>query len=505
MHAMSDRRRAVPPRSTGPVRRFRVSRALLCTLGLGLTACKDAELTQPLPPRPAPALAAVEMHPPERRLSFIGMTTQVFALRVAADGTPLGFSRGLPELFSWSSDAPDVVTVDSLGVVTAVSEGTARISARSGGFTGTATVTVRDAIREAWTYLLGGAPGEALAIAHDGTAYVSGPSTLHALGPGGQVRWGAYTGGKAHSAPAIAPDGTLYVTVEEAGASLMAIDPSGAELWTFASAGTIISSPALGSDGTIYVASRDGTLHAIDPEGRERWAFRARERFHFSSPALAHDGTIIVGAEDGLLYAIGPDGSQRWTFGTGYPIWSSPAIAPDGTIYIASQDLHLYALAPDGSQKWSLRLPLHRQAIQSPAIAADGTVYIGGSGLHAVDPSGRLRWTFRGTSPGSNAETMGTPVVAGDGTIYVGGRHLYALRPDGTLKWDYPAPGFTITTPERMVTTPAIGLDGTIFAASQHGTLVAIVELEESNGGFASAPWPKARGDRANTGRVGGS
>jgi hypothetical protein len=54
-----------------------------------------------------------------------------------------------------------------------------------------------------------------------------------------------------------------------------------------------------------------------------------------------------------------------------------------------------------------------------------------------------------------------------------------------------------------VVASPAIGIDGTILAASYDHTLYAIVERDGSNGGFANAPWPKARGNRGNTGRAG--
>ena len=91
-----------------------------------------------------------------------------------------------------------------------------------------------------------------------------------------------------------------------------------------------------------------------------------------------------------------------------------------------------------------------------------------------------------------------TPIVAGDGTIYAGGgNNLYALAADGTLKWDYP-------TAAPVIDPPAIGLDGAILAPSWDRSLHAIVGRGGSSGGFASAPWPKARGNRANTGRAGG-
>jgi outer membrane protein assembly factor BamB len=252
-------------------------------------------------------------------------------------------------------------------------------------------------------------------------------------------------------------------------------------------------------------------VYAVNPDGQTRWRFKAGAGFT-SDLSLARDGTILVGTSDGRLYAVNPDGTQRWTFQTVGPIGSTPAIGLDGTIYFGSPDqqtysalVHgglLYALTPDGRLKWSVLVTLAR-GYSDPAIGPDGTIYIGGDGLHAVDPSGRLRWTYLGTNPRSGIPVFGTPIVAGDGTIYVAGGAsggVFALAADGTLKWDYP-------TERTVFGVPAIGLEGTIFTASsdstnQLGIFYAIVELEGSNGGFASAPWPKERGDRANTGRV---
>jgi outer membrane protein assembly factor BamB len=288
----------------------------------------------------------------------------------------------------------------------------------------------------------------------------------------------------------------------------MAVERFGAVRWSLANIDEITRSTALAPDGTIYVANDgDSTLYAFDPTGQKRWQFKPGDRFT-SSPAIARDGTVLIGAENWRLYAVRPDGTQRWTFQTGRPdaappgrgiaIRSSPAIALDGTIYFGAPDQYLYALNPDGSLKWRSPVQLGFDALWSPAIGGDGTVYIGGEGLHAVDRSGRLRWTYLGTNPRSGTDGFASPIVAANGSIYVAGgisqRHVFAMGPDGTLKWDYPTEGL-------ISMSPAIGFDGTILAASG-GTLYALVELEGSNGGYVNAPWPKERGDLANTGRA---
>jgi outer membrane protein assembly factor BamB len=449
------------------LRAVRLRTRLLTSSALGLAlavnGCKEA-VTDPVvrPDSLATLPAWIEMLPSERPLFFIGMTYRIGARTVAADGTFLRGARLNPQLFRWSSDAPNIVTVDSLGVVTAVSEGTARISATSAGVTGTATVPVRDAIRRGWSYPLGARPGYGITIGDDGTIYVPARHSLEAVAPGGERRWSVSAEGNISFAPAIAPDGTLYFGTF---ACFMAVDRSGVVRWTLPKLGRgVNTSPAIGSDGTVYVASLDSILHAVDPAGQKRWEFKAGGGL--SSPVVARDGTLLIGADNGFLYALDPDGKERWIYRTGGAIHSTPAIAPDGTIYFGSGDQHLYALGPGGGLKWSLPLPLD-SAYSSPAIGSDGTVYIGGDGLHAVDASGRLRWTYPGPNPRAGTEPFLTPDVAADGSIYVSGFGLFALAPDGTLKWEYPAKTFTKAT--------IVGLDGTVLATGD-SALYAIVE-----------------------------
>jgi outer membrane protein assembly factor BamB len=469
---------------------------ILSVLGLTLAvgACKDA-VTDPSTQGDTVAVR-MEMLPFQRPLSFIGMTLRIGARTVAADGTFLRAAVSSPQLLTWVSDAPDVVSVNQVGVVTAVREGTARISATSGGVTGTTTVTVRDAIRLAWFRPLDGLPS-GLAVAAEGTAYVpvfvrGSASTLEAVAPDGQRLWSVFTGETVNSAPAIALDGNLYFGTFE---SFMAVDRSGAVRWMLDDIGRVGASPAVGPDGTVYVATLDRILYAIEPrDGQKRWAFRADTSFS-SSPAFARDGTILVGANDGRFYAVRPDGTQRWTFETGGSIQSKAAIAPDGTIYFGSLDQHLYALTPDGDFKWSLPLPL-AGASSSAAIGPDGTVYIGGDGLHAVHPSGRLQWTYPGPNPGSGTLLFSTPVVTRNGSIYTaGGRSLFALTADGTLKWDYPT---RLGARQSM-----IGPDGTIFGVASDSTLYAIVERGGSTLASRVLSGPTSSGDRTNTKRSG--
>jgi len=100
------------------------------------------------------------------------------------------------------------------------------------------------------------------------------------------------------------------------------------------------------------------------------------------------------------------------------------------------------------------------------------------TGLSQYDTShvdGTIIWTFKA---GGGIES--SPAIGLDGTIYVGSHdgYLYAVNPDGTLKWKT-----KLATPIEkehyghlisIGSSPAIGEDGTIYIASQDQYLHAV-------------------------------
>jgi len=77
--------------------------------------------------------------------------------------------------------------------------------------------------------------------------------------------------------------------------------------------------------------------------------------------------------------------------------------------------------------------------------------------------SGQLKWRYQ-----TGSKVYSSPAVGLDGTIYVGSDdgYLYAIYPDGNQKWKY-----QINSAVRS--SPAIGLDGTIYVGSDDGYLYA--------------------------------
>lgn len=123
--------------------------SILCCLALfALTTCGGDSSTNPTPsapstppppppPPPAPVPTRIEIIPSSARLNAIGQTVQLAATVHDQNGSAVAGAS-----FTWKSGAPDVATITDQGLVTAVDNGTAVITAQSGSLSATVNVTV---------------------------------------------------------------------------------------------------------------------------------------------------------------------------------------------------------------------------------------------------------------------------------------------------------------------------------------------------------------------------
>ena len=103
----------------------------------GATSCTDDVASGPLPP--AAAAAAIEVTPGMVSMAALGETSQLTARVFDARGREITSA-----LVSWLSDEPTVATVDDGGLLTAIGNGQATVTAASGSVSGHAEVTVYD-------------------------------------------------------------------------------------------------------------------------------------------------------------------------------------------------------------------------------------------------------------------------------------------------------------------------------------------------------------------------
>jgi outer membrane protein assembly factor BamB len=399
---------------------------------------------------------------------------------------------------------------------------------------------------EKWRFATKGNIYSSPAISSDGTIYVGSMDyKLYAIDPDGNEKWNFTTGDSIASSPAIASDGTIYVGSYDD--RLYAISVDGIEKWSFKTGSAVFSSPAIGSDGIIYFGSWDNNVYAVYQNGTKKWNFKTYDLAH-SSPAIGSDGTIYVGSHDHLLYAINPDGTKKWHFVTGGFVRSSPAIDSDGTIYVGSYDDKLYAI---GSPDLYVNVTSHFSELNSAAQSSitihvtDGTNPVQGATVNLVSDNGgifspqsgitdangdfksifnaptvtteiicrisaeasetgfnngsgyvdvainpipwpmfrqnlnhtgfspydassnpgKLKWSFTT----GNGIMYSSPAIGINGTIFISSldNKLYAINPDGTQKWN-----FTMTGPGKS--SPAIGSDGTIYVGSNNLKLWAV-------------------------------
>src|SRR5688500_16213873 len=103
-------------------------------LAIGIAACEQPTAA----PEPAP-VATIAITPPSLSLAHAETQQLTATLRDAVGNLLTGRSM------NWTSSAPAVAFVSATGLVTAVTEGNASVSATVGAITGSATVTVRPA------------------------------------------------------------------------------------------------------------------------------------------------------------------------------------------------------------------------------------------------------------------------------------------------------------------------------------------------------------------------
>jgi outer membrane protein assembly factor BamB len=293
--------------------------------------------------------------------------------------------------------------------------------------------------------------------------------------------------------PAVARDGTVYVTTgilwfSEYG-SVYAVSPDGRILWSFDLEKNAYS-PVVGPDGTVYVQDFMNTIYALSPSGSLKWNYRDYDNdlIHYDmgqrNPAIGADGTVYIVADG--LYAVDPSNGKRlWRFNP-YNKWcrQSPVIGADGTIYLTIHQDQFFAVNPDGTLKWESRFDHEEEmTFGTPAIDSDGTLYIGsevyqlGSNLYAFNPDGSLKWKAAAVN---SAPLRASPAIGPDGTIYAAGKCgpdrnavLMAFDPAGTKKWEYSV-GSIHVTGDDIYSSPSIGADGLIYFGAETGYLYAL-------------------------------
>lgn len=275
----------------------------------------------------------------------------------------------------------------------------------------------------------------------DGTLYVMGRLTLHALSPtDGSTQWTTEYSERDFDRRLclgndIAVDGRrVYVPGCD---GLRALRRSDGERAWFVDA-PLRQGVGVGG-GRVYANA--GDLLAIDPE-RGDVVWRAdTDGERLTTPAATPEGVVFTDRVGGVVTVFDGDGDgeRRWDHRTDAET-RSPTVAGD-TVYVATSTEpgragRLLALnRADGAVRWAVDTPSPKRGTR-PVVDGDA-VYLGCSGrdhgtLVALDRSdGTERWSFTDEN-----STVYEPAAGAD-AVYAGSNdnHVYAFSRGGELLW----------------------------------------------------------------------
>lgn len=202
-----------------------------------------------------------------------------------------------------------------------------------------------------------------------------------------------------------------------------------------------------------------------------------------------------------VMASTGNVGEVKWFYHTNPTfshkedgeIMGGVALAKDGTLYFPVHDGRLFAMNPDKTLKWIAGIQAYTDEYEivnavstsTPTIGPDGTIYINTLGyylknytdqhdfgiLWAINPDGSEKWRYVAGHTSiedknyPDAWLRGSAAIGHDGTIYIAteGGTLHAVNPDGTVKWKF-NPGAKKGWYRGIEGGPAaVGQDGTIY------------------------------------------
>lgn len=147
----------------------------------------------------------------------------------------------------------------------------------------------------------------------------------------------------------------------------------------------------------------------------------------------------------------------------------------------------------DGTVKWSFETGGGIES--SPSIGKDGTIYVGSHDgyLYAISKNGMENWKIKIGTPKEKVgyegytSILSSPAIGKDGTVYLASRdqYLYAISSQGEENWKFP-----INISFDSWASPVIGKDGTIYITSStpKGGLFAINPDGTEKWHFSSSP-----------------
>ena len=288
----------------------------------------------------------------------------------------------------------------------------------------------------------------------NGTIYIAGGSTVHALGLDGKQIWTKDLEGRI-AARITVEEGVVYI---HSSSGLHALDAQGEPIWMHAhdDLGPLVdgrtwgwgpeilpdpwgwyrSAPFIQEDA-VFFGSSDG-LHAVSKtDGKELWQAPIGP---VTGDVLSHEDTILAACWNNSVYAVDAQtGKIRWRFRgdlpaskgvdwVGYAGFHLTPVLDGDRLYAGTRGTYFYAIdADDGTEVWSSKVG--SSWIGSPAVVSEDAVYYGLSDGTAVlghqKATGGQSFFFK-----TGSLVFAQPEFH-DGKLIVGtlSGHLFALDP----------------------------------------------------------------------------
>jgi hypothetical protein len=405
--------------------RARLSLVLALLACSGVLSC-GGDPAGPSSDPPAPSVAAVSVTPANASLLLLGDTVRLSATARDSHGGALA-----GKTFTWASSDVGIARVSTAGLVTAIANGTATVTATTAGVDGSASVSVQapttGGLRLVTTTVGRNLDPDGYSAFLDGddrgSIGLNASMTIENLEPGAHTV--ALTGlsvtchefyeypisatvvaGSVVDVPlgieCLGIPAEIYLAFAR---NEFAADPPAAYIaglvdgetepvqLTFHSAGD--RSPDWSPDGTRLAFSRDGVIHVMSADGTELRSFEEG-----TNPDWSPDGTMIAFDNGTRTFVFEPDGAMGRTFiGDG----TAPAWSPDGT-RIAVDDLvtliqtDIFTLSSNGGGRVNITDNLMR-ADREPSWSPDGSRMVFRS-LNRSENTGYDMWIM--DSDGSN-------------------------------------------------------------------------------------------------------
>ena len=190
-----------------------------------------------------------------------------------------------------------------------------------------------------------------------------------------------------------------------------------------------------------------------------------------SIPVIDTSNNVYFGARNNYLYSInGPQHKFNWRYQTGGPIQSMPVISNNSNIYFSSNDGRVYDLS--GNSTSTSTQPIVQMYMLDQKHSGQSP-YNG----PAVTPTNNINYI---PFPSGNLFVSPSISISYNGILYLGSNDGYVYARDsitGSLKWQTRvsnSSNYNLISPNSLYTTPAIGLDGTIYIGSNEGYLFAL-------------------------------